>query len=94
LISAEVNGDCLNISISASGCSGETWVLELIDSEGVMESLPPQRNLKLILTNSEACLAVFTKTQSFDLTQLRVEEDENEVILNIEGFPESITYSY
>ncbi len=89
----ELIGDCLSINISASGCSGDTWVMELVDSGGVLESLPVQRNLKFILTNNEACLAVFGKEQSFDLTNLKV-EGEDEVILNVEGFPEPISYSY
>ncbi len=93
LVSAETSEDCLNIEISSSGCSGESWVLELVDSGGVLESDPPQRNLKFILTNNEACLAVFQRGQSFDLTPLQV-DGANEVILNVEDFPEPITYSY
>ena len=92
-INIEVDGDCLVVEISSSGCDGNTWVMELIDSEDVLESLPVQRNLKLALTNEEACLAVFSKTQTFDLTPIRV-EGANEVILNIEDFPEPITYLY
>ncbi|MBV7269853.1 hypothetical protein [Winogradskyella luteola] len=93
LVSAQIDEDCLNIKISSSGCSGETWVLELVDSGGVLDSDPPQRNLKFVLTNNEACLAIFEQERSFDLTSLQV-EDTNEVILNVEDFPEPITYSY
>ena len=85
--------DCLMVSFSASGCSGETWELELIDSEAVLESLPPQRNLKLVLTNSEACLAVFEQTKTFDLRNLRL-EGVDEIILNVEGLPEPLSYNY
>jgi len=93
LISAEIIEDCLAVNISASGCDGSTWVLELIDSEDILESMPPQRNLKFTLSNNESCLAVFTKEQSFDLTPLRI-EGVNEIILNVEDFPESLAYSY
>ena len=93
VISAEVDGDCLLVNISSSGCDGNTWVFTLIDSEDVAESMPPQRFLKLELENNEACLAVFSKEQSFDLSALRV-DDANEVILNIEGFPEPLNYNY
>jgi hypothetical protein len=88
-----INGDCLEVNIASSGCGGETWVLTLIDSGDIAESMPPQRYLKLSLFNEESCLAVFNKEQSFDLTSLRI-EGANEVLLNIEDFPESLTYSY
>ncbi|WP_431159318.1 hypothetical protein [Winogradskyella poriferorum] len=93
IISANIEGDCLNIEISASGCSGETWQIELFSNTVINESLPVQRGLKLILTNNEACLAVFTRQTSFDLTTLQV-EGENEINFNLEGFEESVNYSY
>ncbi len=93
LANAEIEGDCLNVNISASGCDASTWVLTLVDSEDIAESMPPQRYLKLALANNEACLAVFNKEQSFDLTRLKIDE-VNEVLLNIEDFPEPLTYTY
>ena len=93
LIDAVIDGDCLTISFSSSGCSGETWNLKLIDSEAVIESFPPQRSLKVVLENDEACLAVFTQQRAFDITSLRI-EGANEVILNIEGLEQSLRYSY
>ena len=93
LIDAIIDGDCITISFSSSGCSGETWNLKLIDSEAVIESFPPQRNLKVVLENDEACLAVFTQQRAFDITSLRI-EGANEVILNIEGLEQSLRYSY
>ena len=87
------NGNCITIDVSASGCDGSTWVFTLIDSENISESIPPQRSLKLSLNNNEACLAVFTREESFDLIPLRV-EGSNEVLLNIEGFEEPILYAY
>ena len=88
-----LDGDCININILASGCDGSSWIMTLIDSENIAESFPPQRYLKLNLYNNEVCLAVFTKEESFDLTALRV-EGTNEVLLNFEGFEESVLYTY
>ncbi|RLD49664.1 MAG: hypothetical protein DRJ05_20635, partial [Bacteroidetes bacterium] len=34
----ELNGDCLTINFSSSGCSGDTWKLELIDASIILES--------------------------------------------------------
>lgn len=88
-----IDGNCLVMDISASGCDGSTWEFALIDSGNVAESSPLQRFLKLTLHNNEDCLAVFTQEVSFDLVPLRV-EDANEVLLNIEGLDESVLYVY
>ena len=93
VITAIIEDDCLNVNISSSGCDGSTWELALIDSEDIVESMAPQRYLKLILVNNEDCLAVFNKEQSFDLSELRI-DGVNQVILNIEDFPEALRYSY
>ena len=93
IVNYEIEGDCLNIEISSSGCDADTWQLSLIDSGSVAESFPLQRYLKLELFNNEACLAVLAKSQSFDLSSLSI-EGTTEVVLNIEGFEESINYTY
>lgn len=93
LLNAEIVDQCLIIDISASGCDGSTWSMVLVDSGDVAESAPPQRYLKFVFTNNETCLAVFTQERSFDLSTLQINEG-NEIILNIEGFPESLIYTY
>ena len=93
IISANIEDDCLNIEISASGCSGETWEIELFSNTVINESLPVQRGLKLILTNNEACLAVFTRQTSFDLIALQV-EGEYQINFNLEGFENMLNYTY
>ncbi|WP_299106382.1 hypothetical protein [uncultured Winogradskyella sp.] len=90
---AIIDGDCVIITILSSGCDSANWVMTLIDSEAVAESLPPQRYLKLSLFNNEVCLAFLSKQEYFDLTPLRV-EGLNEVLLNIEGLAEPLLYSY
>ncbi|WP_298498084.1 hypothetical protein [uncultured Algibacter sp.] len=92
-IDAEVIDNCLSVTISASGCDGNSWAYNLVDSGSIAESLPEQRYLKLELLNEEACLAVFKRTVSFDLTPIKI-EGSNEIILNIEGFESSINYKY
>lgn len=91
--SAVLNEDCLIINISASGCSGNSWVMQLMDSGEVDESLPPQRSLKLFLINSEACLSVVNRQRSFDVSTLQI-DDTDEIVLNIDGFSETIMYAY
>lgn len=92
-LTATIEDDCLEVSISASGCNANNWELTLVDSENIAESMPPQRFLKLTVITNEACLAVFDKTESFDLKALRI-EGMNKVVLNIEDFTEQLHYSY
>jgi len=88
----ELNGDCLTINFSSSGCSGDTWKLELIDASIILESNPPQRNLRLSLKNEESCLAYITEEISFDLKDLQI--DGNEILLNITNSGDQILYEY
>ena len=91
--SLDINNDCLTINYSASGCSGDTWELSLIDSETILESLPLQRRLILSLRNEEECEAFITRETSFDISGLQVEENE-EVLLNIINAEQEFLYQY
>jgi hypothetical protein len=93
LVNVTTNSNCLEVTISASGCSGESWEMILVDSGDIAESMPPQRYLKFASVNNEACLAVFSRTVSFDLTALEI-QGNNEITLNIEDFPEPLSYNY
>lgn len=90
--SLEIIDDCLVIKFTASGCSGDTWEVRLIDSEEVLESFPPQRNLRLSLKNQEDCHAMITKTMSFNLANLKVKG--NQVLLNIIHTNDPVLYEY
>lgn len=85
--------NCLSITIGASGCSGDSWKFNLIDSGAVAESSPEQRYLKFALENNEDCLAALGGTISFDLAPLQV-NGSNEIILNLEGLESSLNYKY
>jgi hypothetical protein len=90
---AVIEGDCLKISFGSGGCSGNTWVMELVDADAVFDSNPPQRQIKLALTNHELCNAAFSKTVSFDISGLKV-WGSNSVILKLAGFNGSLVYHY
>ncbi len=90
--SLEINDNCLKISFSSGGCSGDTWALKLIDSEAILESNPPQRNLRLSLKNEELCEAYITKEITFDINKLQV--DGNKVLLNLTNSGDQILYEY
>ena len=91
--SLEIEGDCLKVNYSASGCDGNSWELELIDSEAVLESFPVQRNLVLSLVDNEDCEAFITKEATFDISELQV-EDNNRVRFNILNFDTQVLYEY
>ncbi|WP_274473838.1 hypothetical protein [Mangrovimonas aestuarii] len=88
-----INGDCLEIELTSSGCDGSTWVVDLVDSGALLESAPPQRLLKLNLKNLELCDAVITQSHSFNASELQ-ESNFDTVILNIQDWGESIDYNY
>lgn len=93
LNSAAISGDCLHVNYSASGCSGNSWEIELVASTDVMESLPVQRNIKLILENQEACQAIFQRDIYFDLTPLQI-SDYGDMYLNLDGLDDQLYYKY
>ncbi len=88
-----IDEDCIKIDLSESGCDGSTWIVDLIDSGDIAESLPAQRSLKLSLENKEECDAVISKSFYFDLTPLQT-DDEEQFILHIEGWAQSVLYEY
>ncbi|UAM98093.1 hypothetical protein K8354_17730 [Polaribacter litorisediminis] len=81
----------LTIKISSSGCSANSWKAILVDANEILESDPIQRNIKLSLENNEACLAVFGREFTFDITILK--EEFAEVIFNLEGWHHQIKYN-
>ena len=90
--SIEVDGDILTIEISSGGCNGDSWQLCLIDSGAIMESFPPQRQIRFVLRNDESCLAYITRSYSFEINELRTEGDT--VILNVDNYDQSVEYTY
>lgn len=92
ILETEIKDNCLIIKFGSSGCNGDSWEIKLIDSEMIMESYPPQRNIRLSLKNEELCDAYFTKELSFDIRSLQVEGDK--VYLNITNSEEQILYEY
>lgn len=104
--SVELNTNCLEVNISSSGCDGDSWNLELIDSGDVIfqtitvEPSEPStggdlaiRRLKLVLENNEECQALITRTFTFDITNLQV-ENESEVELDFQDTLSSVLYEY
>ena len=89
----QLTENCLEISISSSGCDPELWEMNLYSTNAFYAVYPLQRAVKIKLTNEQACLAVFQKSISFDLTPFQI-DGQSELPLNIDGWNEQITYEY
>jgi hypothetical protein len=92
ITSVQLDGDCLTINFTAGGCDGSTWLLKLIDADVIMESYPPQRNLRLSLKNEELCKAIVSKEVTYNISELQLEYDK--IKLNITNSGEQILYQY
>lgn len=89
----KIDGDIMTITIGASGCSGDSWSVELIDSEMILKSYPGQRSLKVLFKNEELCQAYFLKEYSFNISKLKLGE-AGKVYLNLENYKERLLYEY
>lgn len=90
--SATIDGNCLKMIVRyGGGCEAVTF--QLIDAAAIMESLPVQRNIRLSLEDEDDCEALVTRELYYDLTPLQV-VGNSKIILNLLGFPESLTYQY
>lgn len=87
----QLNENLLTIKISTSGCNSNNWKTVLIDANEILESFPIQRNIKLYLENNEACLAVFEKEFTFNISILK--EGFSEIVLNLNGWNNQINYN-
>ena len=92
IVNVQLEGDCLSIRFESGGCDGNSWGIKLIDSEAIMESYPPQRNLRLSLNNQEPCDAIVTKEIAFNVSNLRLEYDK--ILLNITNSGDQVLYEY
>lgn len=78
---ASQEGNILKVTLSAGGCDGNSWIVNLIDSSDILESDPIQRNIKIELQNNEVCEALITKEFIFDITKLK--HNGKPVVLNL-----------
>ena len=88
-----LNGHCLEVTIGASGCNPNDWDMNLFAVPSDATVYPPLFNAKIQLIHNQACLAVFQKTMSFDVTSLQM-TGTNQVQIDIEGWNTPIIYQY
>ena len=77
LSNVRVEGNNLRFTITASGCNGSSWVVKLITSDFIFDSLPPQRSLRIFFENNEDCLAVISREFAINIECLQVSNPTN-----------------
>jgi len=93
IIKCEIKDDCLEVTITASGCSGSTWISKIVSNGIIAESYPPQRYLKIMFTNKEVCDAIASRKFTYNLKPMRV-TGTNEVALNLKDWTQGLFYQY
>lgn len=93
LNSAEIEGDCLRINFSASGCNGETWEFNLVGQPSDAAVFPPLVNIRLILESTELCEAMISREVSFDLTVFQV-SNTNSLSFQLQNNGQNLLYAY
>lgn len=93
VLSAEISGDCLFLSVTVSDiCDINDVTFELLDSGNLSSEEVPQRFLRLVSSQRRACGISENVVLSFDIRSLRAQG--NQVSLNIQGYSGDIVYSY
>lgn len=93
LSSVDVTEDCLSFELSASGCDGSTWLVNVVDAQAIAYTNPISKDLKVEFKNNELCTAVFTKQYYFDLHPVQ-ESTDTIINLNIVNGSTSVLYVY
>ena len=87
-----VEGNYLKMTISASGCGGDSWVVKIV-TDGTTTRPIPARPLRIIFENSELCHAWLNREFSFNIECLQV-PNINSVWLQILGTEYSVLYEW
>ena len=78
------------VTLSFSGCDDDVSV-KLVDNGEVSKASPPERNLKLLVSDAGDCDAAFSKTVTFDLTPTFISGQPN-VHFKLEGWDYKLVY--
>jgi len=92
ILDVTITGNIMNITHYINDGVSFDEMINLIDSSFIAESLPVQRSLKFSYSALSTTLnGMVETTTSFDISELATYNDP-EVILNIEGYNEKITF--
>jgi hypothetical protein len=81
----KIEGNYLKVRFSATGCNGNSWVVNLLDWEEAVKSNPGKRFLKLTIDNKGDCDTWrIAKEDCFNIEKLQI-EGMNRLELNVSG---------
>tara|TARA_R110002050_G_scaffold20348_1_gene57710 strand:- start:108826 stop:109254 length:429 start_codon:yes stop_codon:yes gene_type:complete len=89
---AYIKGDCLKINVAVGGGCG-TIDFTLLAREEVIETLPVQREIRLVVDDNDTCEMLINKELSYDISGLKIAPHGSINIL-LEGYEKPITYTY
>lgn len=92
LISVQVTDHYMELEVEYEGGCGDAN-FKLIGSEKVMESLPPQRAIRLSLEDSDDCRTLLRKKLRFALNPAQVQEYD-ELLLQMQNWNNPLSYKY
>jgi hypothetical protein len=84
IVNAEIINDCLEITIGASGCDGNSWDVNLISNYPITNEFTVGTDLSLKFVNIEDCEAFLMSTYSFNLAEIY--EDYSNATFSLEGW--------
>jgi hypothetical protein len=91
ITSLKIEGNCLEITFNILSTQDRIDDVALVDSGEILESFPIQRRLKFNVEESLTKPINISSTTSFDISNLA--EQGQTVILNIDGYNNSIEYT-
>ncbi|WP_158857659.1 hypothetical protein [Lunatibacter salilacus] len=89
---ASILTNCLEIRFSYTGCT-DVATYDLAVSEIVSDTYPPNRAMRIVLSEEGNCSITQSQTYRVDLTILQV-EDTSRLNLELEGWGEPLVYGY
>ncbi|MCH5600564.1 hypothetical protein [Niabella ginsengisoli] len=94
ITSASIKGDCLTVTVGASGCSSDWEKVEVLHGISLTADGLPQNRLKIVLSNKTGdCATSFSKTLQFDLYPLR-QKGTNKLTILLYGYDKTLEYAY
>ncbi|WP_281752743.1 hypothetical protein [Neptunitalea chrysea] len=93
VVSAIIDGDCLTVMVSSSGCDGSTWEASFFAANPQTSNGQVTYDSRVDIINLEICLALPSVEFVFDLTNLQV-AGSNSVTLSIDGLNSDLLYTY
>ena len=88
---AWIDGNCLKITCGFSGCNSAIERFNLEWNGSMTKSFPPKVSLYVTDKFDVTCLAVFTNTLSFDISQLKMNSNQ-QVSITLNGWASDLVY--